>query len=48
MMVTLLVYAYFRGVFSSRQIMQACKERVSFRVIVQDDVPDFRDDQRLS
>ena len=42
MMVTLLVYAYCRGVFSSRQIMQACKERVSFRVIVQDDVPDFR------
>jgi transposase len=42
MMVTLLLYAYCRGVFSSRQIMQACQERVSFRVIVQEDVPDFR------
>lgn len=42
MMVTLLVYGYCRGVFSSRQMMQACQERVTFRVIVQDDVPDFR------
>lgn len=42
MMVTLLLYAYSRGVFSSRRIMQACQERVTFRVIVQNDVPDFR------
>lgn len=42
MMVTLLLYAYCRGVFSSRRIMQACQERATFRVIVQDDVPDFR------
>jgi transposase len=42
MMVTLLLYAYCRGVFSSRRIMEAGRERVSFRVIVQEDVPDFR------
>jgi len=42
MMVTLLLYAYCRGVFSSRRIMQACQERATFRVIVQEDVPDFR------
>jgi transposase len=42
MMVTLLFYAYCRGVFSSRKIMQACEERLTFRVIVGDDIPDFR------
>jgi transposase len=42
MMVTLLLYAYCRGVFSSRRMMQACQERAAFRVIVQDDIPDFR------
>ena len=34
-MVTLLLYAYCCGVFSSRRMMQACQERASFRVIVQ-------------
>jgi len=42
MMVALLFYAYCRGVFSSRKIMQACEERLTFRVIVGDDIPDFR------
>ena len=34
MMAALLLYAYCRGVFSSRKIMQACQERISFKVIV--------------
>jgi transposase len=42
MIVALLVYSYFRGVFSSRQIMQACKERLTFRVIVGDNIPNWR------
>jgi len=42
MMVALLFYAYCRGLFSSRKIMQACEERLTFRVIVGDDIPDFR------
>jgi transposase len=42
MMVTLLLYSYCRGIFSSRKIMQACQERISFKVIVGDDIPNFR------
>ena len=42
MMVALLLYAYCRGIFSSRKIMQACQERLSFRVIVGEDLPNFR------
>ena len=42
MMVALLLYSYCRGIFSSRKIMQACQERISFRVIVGDDLPNFR------
>jgi transposase len=42
MMVALLFYAYCRGIFSSRKIMQACEERMTFRVIVGDDIPNFR------
>ena len=42
MMVALLVYSYFRGVFSSRQIMQACNERLTFRAIVGDNIPNWR------
>ncbi len=42
MMVTLLLYAYCKGVFSSRKIQLRCQEDVAFRVIVGDDVPDFR------
>jgi len=42
MMVALLLYSYCRGIFSSRRIMQACRERISFKVIVGDDIPNFR------
>ncbi|MDT8300877.1 MAG: IS1182 family transposase [Sedimentisphaerales bacterium] len=42
MMVSLLLYSYCRGIFSSRKIMQACRERISFKVIVGDDIPNFR------
>jgi hypothetical protein len=42
MMVALLLYSYCRGIFSSRRIMQACGERISFKVIVGDDIPNFR------
>ncbi|MEA3223283.1 MAG: IS1182 family transposase [Thermodesulfobacteriota bacterium] len=42
MMVALLLYSYCRGIFSSRKIMQACQERISFKVIVGDDMPNFR------
>ncbi len=42
MMVALLFYAYCRSIFSSRKIMQACEERLTFRVIAGDDVPNFR------
>jgi len=42
MMVALLLYSYCRGIYSSRKIMQACQERISFKVIVGDDIPNFR------
>ena len=42
MMLVLLLYAYSVGVFSSRKIMQRCETDVAFRVIVGDDIPDFR------
>ena len=42
MMMALLIYAYCRGIFSSRKIMQACEERLTFRVIVGDDIPNWR------
>ena len=42
MMVALLFYAYCRGIFSSRKIMQACEERLTFRVISGDNIPNFR------
>ena len=42
MMVALLFYAYCRGIFSSRKIMQACEERLTFRVIVGDEIPNWR------
>jgi len=42
MMVALLFYAYCRGIYSSRKIMAACEERLTFRVIVGDDIPNWR------
>ena len=42
MMVTLLVYAYSVGVFSSRKIALACERNMAFRAIVGKDPPNFR------
>jgi transposase len=42
MMATLLLYTYCHGVFSSRRIQQRCERDVAYRVIVGEDVPDFR------
>ena len=42
MMVTLLLYAYAVGIYSSRRIARACVERVDFMAIVALDGPDFR------
>jgi transposase len=42
MMTALLLYAYSRGVYSSRRIAQACRERMDFISIVALDPPDFR------
>lgn len=42
MMLVLLLYAYSVGVFSSRKIMTRCETDAAFRVIVGEDIPDFR------
>src|SRR5688572_7347234 len=42
MMVCLLLYAYFVGVFSSRKIAQAGERNLAFIVLVGEDRPDFR------
>ena len=42
MMVALLLYAYCCGIYSSRRIAKACRERVDFMSIVALDAPDFR------
>lgn len=42
MMVALLLYAYCRGVYSSRQIARACEERVDFMAVTAHQTPDFR------
>jgi transposase len=42
MMLVLLLYSYSVGVFSSRKIMARCETDVAFRVIVGEDIPDFR------
>jgi transposase len=42
MMVALLLYCYATGTRSSRRIMRRCQIDVACRVIVGDDVPDFR------
>jgi transposase len=42
MMVALLLYSHCRGVVSSRKIMQACQERLTFRAIVGDNIPNWR------
>src|SRR2546428_9192676 len=42
MMTALLLYAYCCGIYSSRRIAEACRERVDFMSIVGLDAPDFR------
>ena len=42
LMVALLLYAYACGIYSSRRIARACRERTDFMMIVALDAPDFR------
>ena len=42
MMTALLLYAYSRGVYSSRRIARACEERVDFMAVTGLNRPDFR------
>src|ERR1700757_4541885 len=42
MMTALLLYSYSCGIYSSRRIAKACRERVDFMSIVGFDAPDFR------
>src|SRR5215217_6558662 len=42
MMVALLLYCYATGTRSSRKIMRRCQVDVACRIIVGDDIPDFR------
>jgi transposase len=42
MMVALLLYAYCRGVYSSRRIARGCEERVDFMALTGLQRPDFR------
>src|SRR5271157_1666776 len=42
MMVALLLYSYCCGIYSSRRIGKACRERVDFMSIAALDPPDFR------
>ena len=42
MMVTLLLYSYCVGVYSSRRIRKRCERDAAYRVIVGEDIPDFR------
>lgn len=42
MMVALLLYAYSRGIYSSRRIAQTCEERVDFMAVTALNRPDFR------
>src|SRR5271165_6791247 len=42
MMTALLLYGYCNGIYSSRRIAKACRERVDFMSIVGLDPPDFR------
>jgi len=42
MMVALLLYAYSRGLYSSRQIARACEERLDIQAVTALNRPDFR------
>ena len=41
-MVTLLLYSYGLGVYSSRRIQKLCERDAAYRVIVRNDGPNFR------
>lgn len=40
-MLKIVLYAYFRGIISSRAIMRACRENIIFRALSADTQPDF-------
>src|SRR5438874_304033 len=42
MMTALLLYAYCQGVYSSRRIARACRERVDFMAVTAMNQPDLR------
>ena len=42
MLTTLLLYGYATGTFSSRRLMARCETDAAFRVLVGDDIPNFR------
>jgi len=42
LIVSILIYVYSRGTFSSREIERRCKEDISFMFIVQMGCPNFR------
>jgi hypothetical protein len=42
MLVTVLLYGYATGTFSSRRLMARCETDAAYRVIVGEDIPDFR------
>jgi len=42
MMLVLLLYGYSVGVFSSRKIMQRCATDAAFRIIIGEDLLNFR------
>ena len=42
MMLVLLLYSYSQGVFSSRKIMKRCVTDAAYRIIVGEDIPNFR------
>jgi transposase len=42
LLTTLLLYGYATGTFSSRRLMSRCETDAAFRVLVGEDIPDFR------
>jgi len=41
-MVKILIYAYMRGITSSREIARQCEESIAFQFLTRGDCPDFR------
>src|SRR2546428_7604880 len=42
MMTALVLYAYCQGIYPSRRIAKACRERVDFMAVTRMQTPDFR------